>query len=478
MEKEEEQLESESARIIKNEPSNPIPLSFPAILINPRLKHLTQPNTRRPNQRQTTTTSATSRAQNQGRRRLNRLENANFSSNPHVIRPTLADYQLQKLVTRPTFPAPPPPQFPISLIAPGREAIEVDPPSAAFGSFNRSLKGIRKNIRRLVFGPRACNSNVDKQFTGGRVAEILKLVDEQLSDWIRTSAVWLPEELNDGLHNTRVIDPTIYPSSDLVSSRSVDVEHTPQPTIVELLRSPHKVTWDIPDPFARYLVHAVARYYGIVSFARQISRPTQAPQRLVVMVRAHLPTRQGMRQDGRQSLDTPPTTDLGSELSTAELSDFLSSTDDEHDPLIHQTPAPRPPPIPTSQLLLSPTPEPMKTPVRAIVVDSDDGDNSSRCASDTDELESHLSDSGFLLPKPPSDSDITPRGKPSWLRASLSQTPVPSTSVMEASRRSPEPAARLKLKQQQHQDSKKTKVQLTDYSVPKKSFMQWIQGDI
>ncbi|KAG0143948.1 hypothetical protein CROQUDRAFT_95639 [Cronartium quercuum f. sp. fusiforme G11] len=448
----------------------PLPLSFPSILINPRLKHLTHPQSM-PNQHHPIDHS---RPQVQGRRRQKRLENATFSSNPHVTRPTPADYHPRPPVCQPTFPVPPPPQFPLSLIAPGREVIKLDPPSAAMGSFNRSLKGVRKNIRRMVVGPRALTLNNYSETGGGRVQEIIKIVDDHLSAWIKMGVVWMPEDLNAGLDSVRILDPTLYPNIEQPARPTLELNQDPQPTIVEFTRSPHKLAWDVPDPFARYLVHSIARYYGIISFSRQRLQPNRQPQQMVWMVRAHLPTQQGSRVDGRRSLDTPPTTDIGSELSTAELSDVPSTTDDEHD----HPPSPTSPSHPSlSTPDRIPACEPQQLANSSRAAESDDADDSSRCASDNEEIDSHLSDSGFVPPKPiVLTSDLTPRGKPNWVRTSPSTTPRPSNSVSQPSRVRSEPAARIKLPQQ-YQQLKNKKAQITSYAVPTMSFLEWIWAD-
>lgn len=365
------------------------------------------------------------------------------------------------------------------MILPDRETIEVDPPSAAMGSFNRSLKGLRKNIRRILIGPPTLTRTLDGEPRGGRVEELLRIIDHQLSGWTRMGVVWMSEDLDLGLEGGRVLDQTLYPDPGLASPRlaSATAQEVSQPTIIEITRSPHMLTWDVPDPFARYLVHSVARYYSIVSFTRHVSRSGQTPQKVVCMVKAHLPTRQGRRRlGGSQALDTPPTTDLGSELSTTELSDAPSTIDDE----VQSERAPEDLVAPVSshispQLKVSYPPQP--TPIKldsSQSVEREDTDDSSRCASDADEVDSNMSDSGFL---PPKSAELTPRAGLSWVQTSSSAitpiTPTPRGSYPRLSKTRSSPPQIL-LSTPRHLAKPKNSIY---YPVPAVGFLTWILAD-
>ncbi|KAH9466646.1 hypothetical protein MJO28_000738 [Puccinia striiformis f. sp. tritici] len=302
-----------------------IPLSFPSILINPKLKHLS--NQLPKNHRHTKTDPSSTDSRPIGKRRLQRVANSQFSFNPHVSRPTTRDYQLWTADSQVKFPTPPPRGFPSSLYIPPAEPIPIDPFSATMGAFNRSLKGVRKNIRRLV------GTHPSLEGGPGPVEEMLIKIDERLSSWIDSNTVWKATETD---YTRTIVEPNPWPSSGPARHQPLP-KLCSEPSIVEVSRSPHMLNWEVQNPFGRFLVHCVARYYGIVSFSRPapspISDSDQAdPQKTVVcMVKAHFPTRRGSRIDGNQSLDTPPTTDLDSELSAVEVlsEDSGALTDDE-----------------------------------------------------------------------------------------------------------------------------------------------------
>ncbi|EFP77043.1 uncharacterized protein PGTG_02999 [Puccinia graminis f. sp. tritici CRL 75-36-700-3] len=307
----------------------PLPLSFPAILINPKLKHLSSQlpkNLHQHRPKKSADSPGTDQTRPIGKRRLKRVANAQFSSNPHVSRPTTRDYQLWTADPQAKFPTPPPRGYPSSLYVPPSEPIPIDPFSATMGAFNRSLKGVRKNIRRLVGpdpSPGACP---------GPVEEILLKIDQRLSAWVDSKTVWKATETD---YSRTMVEPNPWPQPAPLRHHPLP-EPSAEPSIVEISRSPHMLNWEVPNPFGRYLVHCVARYYGIVSFSRPLPSPSNPTpshsQRTVVcMVKAHFPTRRGSRIDGNQSLDTPPTTDLDSELSAVEVlsEDSGAVTDDE-----------------------------------------------------------------------------------------------------------------------------------------------------
>jgi len=312
---------------LSSEPApTPLPLSFPSILVNPKLKHLSNQLPKK-NRTKKTDSNSDGEARPIGKRRQQRVANAQFSSNPHVSRPTTRDYQLWMADPQVKFPTPPPRGYPSSLYIPPAEPIPIDPFSATMGAFNRSLKGVRKNMRRLV-GSHVCPTGEP-----GPLEQILTKIDHRLSSWIDSHTVWKATETD---FSRTVVEPNPWPSSAPLRHQPVP-EPSSEPSIVEISRSPHMLNWEVGNPFGRYLVHCVARYYGIVSFSRPAASATSDPihagsQRTVVcMVKAHFPTRRGSRIDGHQSLDTPPTTDLDSELSAVEVlsEDSGAQTDDE-----------------------------------------------------------------------------------------------------------------------------------------------------
>ncbi|PLW05037.1 hypothetical protein PCASD_25700 [Puccinia coronata f. sp. avenae] len=388
----------------------PLPLSFPSILVNPKLKHISSQLPR--NSRPKKTDPAGAETRPIGRRRQQRVSNAQFSANPHVTRPTTRDYQLWTADAEMKFRTPPPRGYPSSLYIPPAEPIPIDAFSATMGAFNRSLKGVRKNIRRLVGPPPPAGSGP------GPVEQILLKIDARLSDWVDSHVVWKATETD---FSRTVVDPNPWPCAGPVRHQPVP-EPSSDPCIVEISRSPHMLNWEVANPFGRYLVHCVARYYGIVSFSRPAASPDSDPTQtagsrstVVCMVKAHFPTRRGSRIDGHQSLDTPPTTDLDSELSAVEVlsEDSGALTDDEpplrnpaaHSPLcasplgahIAQTSTP------TRAAILQPKPS-FKVSAH---VDSDAADHSSLDSSGGDNDDDDDDDCELTSPRDPSQVDWT-----------------------------------------------------------------------
>lgn len=154
----------------------------------------------------------------------------------------------------------------------------------------------------------------------------MSLVDVELRSWLE-GAIWLPSDQSHDQRGIRVVDATPYEPE----------AGEPSPSIVEVTRAPHALTWAVPDPFARFLVHCTARFYGIVSF----SKVNLSGQHIVFLMR-HLTAGGGPRQPGSRlaapsSLATPPTTDFGSGTEDDEIISLgssiseleVASTDDE-----------------------------------------------------------------------------------------------------------------------------------------------------
>ncbi|KAF8608704.1 hypothetical protein BDV93DRAFT_206127 [Ceratobasidium sp. AG-I] len=237
-------------------PVHPLPLSFPAILRNPNFAHL---NVHSAQHRQAASEKALPKKKDprdkDGKRRVRRLENSKFSSNPHIVQPTKRDFAVPVARVQSTFPAPLPPYLPRVSSVPSGPAPTPDPASALAGKFSLSLRGLRRELRRRR----------------GRAEPLVRAVEAELCEWLAEPAK--PADVDDYV---------------IVSG------------IREVRRSPGELVWDVDqDGFARYVVHCTARWYGVVSFSKE--EPDGA--RLTHLLRPN-PTR-----PDRSLLATPPTTD-------------------------------------------------------------------------------------------------------------------------------------------------------------------------
>ncbi|KDQ21853.1 hypothetical protein BOTBODRAFT_73421, partial [Botryobasidium botryosum FD-172 SS1] len=207
----------------------PVPMSFPAILRNPKLSnrfaHLQEHK-----QRPSGSPGAVRNAGNakEGKRWVRRLDNTRFAANPHIIPPTASDYSLSLPSKPSTFPEPLPAYLPRTAPAPSPAPPPPNPASAYAGRFSHSLKGVRRTLRK-----------------SGKAQALVKVVEVELLGWLNTSVVLNPHQNSKG--DGRVLDTS--------------------GTIVEVSRSAGQMIWSISDDkFARYIVHSVARWYGVVSY--------------------------------------------------------------------------------------------------------------------------------------------------------------------------------------------------------------------
>ncbi|KIK01380.1 hypothetical protein K443DRAFT_678376 [Laccaria amethystina LaAM-08-1] len=243
--------------------TSPLALSFPAILRNPGLAHLSQVKKRQLQQRD----------QNEGKRWLRRKDNARFAGNPHVIAATKTDFVLHPQQARATFPEPLPSFLPRTAKVPAITPPTTDPASANAGRFSLSMKGMRKELRR----------------SGGRAEALVRDIETEMVEWLRQGGTLLAPSrgagsqlVNDDMHGTPVGETG---------------------SITEVSRTPLQLIWRISDDaFARYVVHCCARYHEVVSFSKGDS-----DQRLTYLLRPNV-----RRPDYHAAviLDTPPVTDV------------------------------------------------------------------------------------------------------------------------------------------------------------------------
>lgn len=255
----------------------PVPLSFPAILRNPKLTdryaHLRERPAAVPPK---TSISKARRDEHEGKRWIRRRENAEFADNPHITLPSRGDHAVPVPSKLSTFPIPLPPYLPRSSVLPPSVPGSREPASAAAGLFSLSLKGARRALR---VRPGARN--------------IVGAIEEHLCTWLEGGTYPGEEE---GM---------VFPGEKVGGSEDV----------LEVSRRAVALVWVVgkdgtDGAFERYVVHCLARWYGVVSFSKEVDG-----QRLTYLLRPQITQAVG------STLDTPPATDA-SQVDTE--SDFLS----------------------------------------------------------------------------------------------------------------------------------------------------------
>lgn len=188
------------------------------------------------------------------------IATAHFHGSAHIIPPRPSDYSPVQLSSAPIFPSPPPSTFfpykpsddptadPNARTAP---TFDDSVTSADHGRFSLPLKGLKRNTRRIVA-------------EGGIGGEIVEAVDYELRTWLEGTEVWLsPETIAyNNAHNL---------NSGKRCICEVETDHGRMQAINQLAKQPHSLVWQSEDSFTRFLIHAIARYYRIVSFSKHQS---------------------------------------------------------------------------------------------------------------------------------------------------------------------------------------------------------------
>lgn len=316
----------------------PVPLSLPAILrqnipgykarINKaKVGPNHDANTSGLNGRSSGSTAATVKF---GKRRQRRWENSHFYGTK-VTHPKSSDFNPCQLnSSRPTFPAPPPSSFFTKGKAPagaeaGVETVFDDMKAADFGRFSLPIKGLKRSTRRIVS-------------TGGAGEEIVQTIDEHLRTWLDRPEVFMnPDQAVSGVRDDRCI---LHIDAEDPRDRPAE--------IVQISRMPHSLVWQIDDSFVRFLVHAVSRYYRVVSFSKSYllhllkhiliyeylpakSDPSTS-RPLVYLLRPNMAPK-AVDPFAKLSLETPPTTEWeqSSAAGNATSSEAFSSSASEAD---------------------------------------------------------------------------------------------------------------------------------------------------
>ncbi|KAG8908306.1 hypothetical protein FRC00_011316 [Tulasnella sp. 408] len=249
----------------------PIPMSFPALLgtVAPRMLQEQEGNVQSPTER----ARRALKADKLGKQWVRRRDNARFASNPHIAAPTSEDQNSPLPPHRP-WPQPLPAYIPRRTSAP-----DWIPPPSIQSVPRLTRKGVRKYIRNA--GPYA--------------EQLVRDFEREVVEWLNCDVV-------------------VNPDNQQATSRRIGSKGE----VFELERSHAQLVWST-DAFARYVLHCVARYHGLVSFSKDT--PSGERHTHILRPRAQLNAR------GVASLDTPSATatdiDSGSEVLVSE-GDFAS----------------------------------------------------------------------------------------------------------------------------------------------------------
>ncbi|KAJ7096378.1 hypothetical protein C8R44DRAFT_889688 [Mycena epipterygia] len=270
-----------------------VPLSFPAILRNPgiasRYAYLSDSTPQSaPKPTVLKKHKHLRRDDNEGKRWIRRKENARFSGNVHIVQPAKRDYLPPQPQIRTTFPEPLPVYLARNNKLPTAELPTRDPRSVDCGRFSLSMKGMRRDLRRMGF----------------RSKLLVLDIETEVVEWLEAGGTLLSPDAPD--------------SDSALDSPGVPVRNTG--TVVELARTPLQLIWRITDDaFARYVVHCTARYHKIISFSKEVSG-----QRLTYLLR---PNVNYPEFHATMGLDTPPATDIDMSSQLDTDSEFASDHD-------------------------------------------------------------------------------------------------------------------------------------------------------
>lgn len=261
----------------------PVPMTLPAILQNPRLRHL-QPVVRTSGP--SAASSSTSRS-HAGKRRLRRDENSRFASNPHMVRPTPKDYQLQPNRVVSTFQTADGRSSRLETIresqvpdfaSPHHDSASFEVASAMQGQFTISLRDAQQFLRA-----REASSTTVDEVAGGMVElsfamSARPVVPRNPTTFMEQLIITVQREILQWLGQTVHL-------AELASQGEVrPVMKRPSPSvrnevaILELRRTSALLVWHVDDAYNRLAVHCVARTLDCPSFSRPVlSRDSVTP---------------------------------------------------------------------------------------------------------------------------------------------------------------------------------------------------------
>ncbi|KAI3627509.1 hypothetical protein CBS14141_001510 [Malassezia furfur] len=255
----------------------PIPMSLPAILRNPRLRHLQPPPVRtRPGVGQGIPSRGDAYV---GRRRMRRNENNRFLSNPHTSRPTPSDFQVQPNKVRSTFVTQRDANVGrLESIAESRvpdfaspqhasATFEVD--SALKGQFSMSLKDAQQFLRARRSTTNWADGVAQAMYTMSLSDPVHRIppapatfIEQLIETAEREISTWLQQTVHRQDGNAPVAPREILarPASSVRNSTA----------ILEVRRTPALLVWHIDDAYNRLAVHCVARVLNCPSFSRPV----------------------------------------------------------------------------------------------------------------------------------------------------------------------------------------------------------------
>ena len=145
---------------------------------------------------------------------------------------------------------------------------------------------------------------------------LLKIINRIIGN--SSDVVINPDEGNHS--SVRILDatPTCYANGNHHHGHCVE-----QPSITELSRNGNSIVWLIPERFERFVVHCVARWWGVVSF----SKTNGEGDRVTHLLKPRLPNDKLKVGD---QLQTPPVSEVDS-ASEANFSSSESSADNNND---------------------------------------------------------------------------------------------------------------------------------------------------
>jgi hypothetical protein len=158
---------------------------------------------------------------------------ASFVGNPHIVFATKTDQTTPHV--RATFP---PHCISCNTKAPSVSPPTRDPSSANAGRFSRSLKGMRRELRK----------------SGAWVEDLVRDVEAELVSWLQDGGTMIAPDSQD-------LNALCFPGRPV---RDTGV-------VREVNRTPLRLVWQVMDhSFARYVVHCVARYHEVVSYSERL----------------------------------------------------------------------------------------------------------------------------------------------------------------------------------------------------------------
>lgn len=222
---------------------------------------------------------------------------AAFTSNPHIVRPSRADYY-------PSYPLNPHPPIPLNTLPRSTSIPGIEPPakdpystSSVNGAFSTSIKGIRQALRKKGRRTEVVVQKVESEIRGwlsgiGTLHDGDKVMDECREDQWRVVDDTLVEH-----GQQEVSDQGPSNGREGTSSRRIPARHRQEgalpclplvdglvPAILELSRSAGHLSWLAMEGFERLVIHLICRYYEVVSWSESISEGTLDTLRWVLRV--------------------------------------------------------------------------------------------------------------------------------------------------------------------------------------------------